>query len=185
MHSYTYICIYKYVHNLEQMCCRCVHWCERNICITHTAAHALMPRTPVLKCMQHPPQKYAHIYIFIHTYAYVYVCTRIHMSIYDNVQTRWRMATETQNPCTNMHTHTYTHVYTCMCILVHIHMQIYTYMHVHTHTYIHTYMHTHATCTSAYTQARLERQRCSHCARSWCRRQKIRTSLSFNASNHI
>ena len=74
-----------------------------------------------------------------------------------------------QNLCTNMHAHTYTHVYTCMRIPIHIHMQIYTYMHVHTHTYIHTYTHTHTTCTYAHTQARLERQRCSDCVRSWCR----------------
>jgi len=111
------------------------------------------------------------------------------MRIYDPAQTRWRTATETQNLCTNMHTHTYTHVYTCMCIPIRTHMQKYTYMHVHTHTYIHTYIHTythtHTTCTYAHTQERLERQRCSDCARSWYGHWKLSMSLSFNTINHI
>jgi len=124
-------------------------------------------------------------YIYTYTYAYAYIYTIIYVRIYDTAQTRWRMATETQNLCTNMHTHTYTPVYTCMCIPIHTHLQIYTYMHVHTHTYIHTYMHTHTIFTDAHTQARLERQRCSDCARSWCRRRKLHTSLSLNATNHI
>jgi len=86
-----------------------------------TGAHALVPGTPVLKCTQHPLQQ-MHIYVYIHTYAYAYICTRIHMRIYDTVQTRWRMATEIQNLCTNINTHTYTQVYTCMCIPIHIHI---------------------------------------------------------------
>jgi len=59
MHAciYTCICIYTYVHNLQRMCRRYVGRCQRNICLTHTAAHALVPRTPVLKCTQHPLQK--------------------------------------------------------------------------------------------------------------------------------
>jgi len=182
---YTYTCIYTYVHNMQWMCWRCVRWCHRNICITHTGAHALVPRTPVLKCSQHPLQKKVYIYIYIHTYAYECICTRIHMRIYDTAQTRWRMATETQNLWTNMYTHTYTHVYTCMRIPIHIHIQIYTCLHVHKHIYIHTYTHTHTTCTCARMQARLERQRCSDCARSWCRRRKLCTSFSFDAINHI
>ena len=110
--------------------------------------------------------KKMHIYIYIHTYAYAYISTRIHMRIYDTIQTCWRTATETQNLFTNMHKHTYTHVYACMRIPINIHMQIYTYMHVHTHTYIHIYIHTHTTCTYASPQARLERRRCSNCVRS-------------------
>jgi len=70
---YTYIFIYTYVHNLRRMCRRCVRWCQRNICITHTTAHALEPKTPVLKCTQHPRQKNAHIYVHAHT------CTCIDM----------------------------------------------------------------------------------------------------------
>ena len=75
MHAYiyTYICIYTYVYNLQRMCRRCVRWCQRNICITHTAAHALVPRTPVPKCTQHSLQKNEHIYIPTH------MCIRIHM----------------------------------------------------------------------------------------------------------
>jgi len=92
--------------------------------------------------------KRMHTSVYIHTYAYAYISTRIHICIYDTVQTRWRTATEAQNLCTNMHEHTYTHVYTCMRIPINIHMQIYTYMHVRTHTYIHIYTHTHRTCNN-------------------------------------
>ena len=70
---YTYTCIYTYVHNLHQMCRRCVCRCQRNICITHTAAHALVHRTPVLNCTPHPLQKNAH------TYTYPHICIRMHM----------------------------------------------------------------------------------------------------------
>ena len=96
--------------------------------------------------------KRMHIYIYIHTYAYAYICTRIHMRVYNTVQTGRRTATETHNLCTSMHTHTYTHVYTCMCIPVHIHMYIYTYIHASTHTYMHIYTHTRTT----YTYARMQ-----------------------------
>jgi len=147
----TYICIYTYAHNLQRMCCRCACWCQRNICTTHTAAHALVPRTPVLKCTQHQLQNNAHMHVLAYTYAYAYICTRIHMRIYDTVQTCWRMASETQNLCTNMYTHTHTHEYTCMCISIHIHMQIFTYMHVHTH--IHTYKYTRTYNVYIFTHA--------------------------------
>ena len=80
-----------------------------------------------------------------------------------------------------MRTHTHTHVYKRIHIHIHTHMHIYTYIHVRTHTHIHIYTHTHTKCTYARTQARLERQRASEHARSWCRRRKPCTSLSFDA----
>jgi len=88
---YTSICIYTYVRNLQRMsrCHRCVRQCQKNICIAHTTANALVLRTPVLKCTQHSLQKNAHIYsTYIHTYAYAYTSTRKYMHIYDTVQTR-------------------------------------------------------------------------------------------------
>jgi len=47
------------------------------------------------------------------------------------------------------------------------------------HILIHA--HTHTKCTYARTQARLERRCGSDRARSWCRRRKLCTSLSFDA----
>jgi len=147
MHVHIYM-LYTYVHNLQRMCHRCVRWCQRNICITHTTAHALVLRTPV-KCTQHSLQK-KHMYIYVHTCAYAYISTRIHIRIYDTVQTRWRTAPETHNLGTNMHVHTYKHVYTCnvytyiyTCIYIHIYMSV----HIHTCTYVHTHVqhvHMHA-----------------------------------------
>ena len=73
-------------------------------------AHALVPKTPVPKCMQHSLQKNAHLYILTH------ICIRIHM-----------------------HTHTRAHAWHCphaealilrhtiyaqICIHIHVHMCI-------------------------------------------------------------
>ena len=67
----------------------------------------------------------------------------------------------------------YIYIYIHTCIYIHI------YMSAHIHTY--TYIHTHTKCTFARTSAGLERRRGSERARSWCRRRKPCTSLSFNA----
>jgi len=55
---------------------RCVCWCKKHTCVTYTPAHALMPKTPVSKCMQHSLQKNAHTNIFLHTYI------KMHIQIY-------------------------------------------------------------------------------------------------------
>jgi len=85
----------------------------------------------------------------------------------------------------SMHKHADTYIYTC----IYMHTYTYTYTHadiyIYTYTYIHTYTHTHATCAYAHMQARLDRQRIGDCTRSWYNRQKLRTSRSFNAINHI
>jgi len=182
---YTFICISKYVHNLQWMCHRCVCWCQRNFCITHTVAHALVPRPPVLKCTQHSLQKNAHIHIHTH------MCMSIHMHM--TIHAHLRHCSNTLKngywDTKSMHKHAYTYIYTFIYLhgytCTYTHADMYIYMHVHTHTYIHTYMHTHTTCTYAHTQARLERHCCSDCARSWCRCRKLHTSLSFIAINHM
>ena len=80
---------------------------------TCTPAHAMVPRTPVHKCMQHKLQKKAHICIQTH------ICTRIHKRMNTHVQS-WHHPNTPQNSywdqnlCTNTHTHTDT-CYTCMC----------------------------------------------------------------------
>jgi len=115
-HLYTYACIYTctriytYVHNLQQMCCRCVRWCHRNICITHTAAHALVHRTPVPKCTQYPLQKNAHIYMHTH------ICIRIHMHKKTHAHL-WYCSNTLKNgywDSKSMHKHVYIYIYTCI-----------------------------------------------------------------------
>jgi len=88
--------------------------------------------------------------------------------------------TENHTSCTNVHTHTHTHVYKRIHIRIHTHMHMYTYIHVRTLIHIHIYIHTHTKCTCTRTQACLQRRRGSERARSWCRRRKPCTSLSFD-----
>ena len=163
-----YICIhihtYMHIHicappasSVSQMC----SWCQTNTCIMYTSAHALVPRTPVPKCMQHPLEK---ICIHMHTisHAHPWRCP-----------TRQRLAAETHNLCTNIHTHTFTHVYTCIHILIRIHMHICTHVHVFTHAYMYIYTHTHTTCTYRRTQARLEQYLSINCVRSLTLHQEV------------
>jgi len=121
-----------------------------------------------------------HIYIYLHTYAYAYICTRTHIRMHDTVHTLKHWYWD-HNLCTNMHTHTRTHVYKRIDVQIHTHMHIYINIHVRTHTHIHIYTHTHTKCTYERTQARLERQCGSECARSRCGRRKLCMSLSFDA----
>ena len=109
-----YICmhmhIYMHIHcgtTCSECVRRCVCWCHKNTCVTYTPAHALVPKTPVLKCTQHSLQKIAHIYIHTH------ICTRIHM-------------------CINAYVHIYVHT----CIYIHIYMSTHkhTYTYIHNHT---------------------------------------------------
>jgi len=118
---------------------------------------------------------YTYTHMHMHTYAHEHTCACMTPS------THWSIDTETHNLCTNMHTHTHTHVYKYIHIHIHTHMHTYTYIHVRTYAHIHIYTHTHTKCTYARTQARLERRCGSDRAKSWCRRRKPCTSLSFNA----
>jgi len=146
IHIYTHI---WYVHNLQQMCCRCVSWCQRNICITHT--NALVLRTPVLKCTQPPWHSLQTKCTYICTYTHVHTHTCAQEYTCAFMTPTKHAEGQLQNLCTNMHAHTYTHVYTCMRIPIHIHMLIYTYMHVCTHTYIRMYTHTYNMYICTYT----------------------------------
>jgi len=121
-----------------------MHWCSEHLFQSARKTHG----------------KKMHMYIYIHTYAYAYICTRIRMYIHNTAQHADALLlrlTIYAQICIHIHIHMY--------VLVHIHMHIYTYTHVCTHTYIHVYTHTYTTCTSARTQARLERRRSSMCAR--------------------
>ena len=74
MHAYTHIYAYTHMHTTCSECVRRgVRWCKKNTYVTYTPAHALVPKTPVPKCMQHSLQKNAHIYTLTH------ICIRIHM----------------------------------------------------------------------------------------------------------
>ena len=144
MHLYTYacistcICIYTYAHNLQRMCCRCVRWCQRNICITHTAAHALVPRTPVLKCMQHPLQKNAHVYIHTH------VCIRMNntcasMTLLKHAE-EWLLRLKIS---AQTYTHIQIHMYIYACVWTYIYTCRYIHICMFVHTRTYTYIHTH------------------------------------------
>ena len=183
-HPYTYACIYThiwiytYVQNLQRMCHRCVRWCQRNICIMHTTAHALVLRTPVLKCTQHSLQiwlfvcKKLHIYIYTHTYAYAYISTRIHMHICmtpsKHAKERlltWRLKIYGQ---IFIHIHIHVYIHACFNLYIYTCRYIHICLFVHTHTY--TYIRTHIQHVLTRTQISLERRRCRDCVRSltWC-----------------
>ena len=144
------------------MCRRCVRWCQRNSCITHTAAHALVLRTPVLKCMQHSLQNNAlsHIYTYTnmhtHTYPQEYTCASMTPSKHAGEQLQ-RLTIYAQvcihiNTCTCIYMHTYTYKYT------HAYMYIYTcqYTYIHAHIYTHTYNMYICTVDHAFPRSRKE-----------------------------
>jgi len=85
MHAYTHLYVYTHMRTTCSECVRrCVRWCTKHTCVTYTPAHALVPKTPVPKCMQHSLQ-IMHIHIYLHTYAYAYICTRTHMHMHDTL----------------------------------------------------------------------------------------------------
>jgi len=144
-----------------------------------------------------------HAYTHIHTYTHmsqpaasvfadVYVGVKTHLC---NIHTC--PCTSAQNTCkvhatltakkctytythTHMYTHTYAHENTCACMTPSTRWSTDT--ETHTHTHIHIYTHTHTKCEYERTHARLERRRGSERARSRCRRRKLCTSLSFDAT---
>ena len=171
-HIHMYMHIHKCAHpaaSVSQMCTLMsnIHLYNVYVCTSNSAQNTCSKVHATLTA------KKMHIYIYTHKH----ICIRIHMHTNTHAHqrhctARQRVTTETHNQCTNMHTHTYTHVYTCIRIHIHIRMHIYTYVHVSTYTYMHIYTHPRTTCTYARTQARLERQRSSDCARSLTWRQE-------------
>jgi len=158
---------------------RCVRWCKNTpVCVytcpctcTQNTCSKVHATLTAKKC------KYIYTYTHMHTHTYAHEHTYACMT----PSTRWSTDTKTHNLCTTTHTHTHTHVYKRIHIHIHTHLHIYTYIHVRTHTHMHIYTHTHTKCTYARTQVRLERRRGSERARSWCRRRKPCTFLSFDA----
>jgi len=114
-----------------------------------------------------------------------HICIRIHMHTNAHAHAWHCRHTEalTLRPtiyaqiCTHIHIYMYINAYIYIYIHTCIHIHIYMSAHIHTYTYIHT----HTKCTYARPQARLERRRSSDRARSWCRRRKPCTSVSFDA----
>jgi len=123
------------VYNLQRIFRRCVRWCQSNICITHTTAHALVLRTPV-KCTQHSLQKNAHIYMHTH------ICIRIHIHKNTHVHLWHRSNTQKNGywDSQSMHKYAYTYIYTCI------------YMHTYSYTYTHAYIYI-CTCQYIYIHA--------------------------------
>jgi len=137
---------------------RCVRWCKKNSCLTYTPAHALVPKTPVPKCMQHWLQKNAHIYILTHT------CIRILMQTNTHAHAWHRRHAEAlilrpiiyAQICIHIHIrmymNAYRYIYIHTCIYIHI------YMSAHIHTYICTYKYKIYICTHASTPGTTARQ---------------------------
>jgi len=136
-----------------------MHWCPEHLSQSARNTH----------------RKKMHIYIYTYTHMHTHTYTHEHACA---SMTLPNTLTHRYWDSQSIPKHTYTYIYTCMYIhayvytLIHIHIQIYTCIHVRTHTYIHICTHTHTTCTYARTQARLERQRSSDCARSLTWRQE-------------
>jgi len=86
MHAYTYIYAHTHVCTPCSECVTDVYVDVKTLfCITYIPTHALVPRAPIPKCIQHSLQK-KFIYTYIHTYAYACICTRTHLRIHDTAQ---------------------------------------------------------------------------------------------------
>jgi len=123
--------------------CRCVHWCIKHTCVIYTPAHALVPKTPVPKCMQHSLQKNAHIYILTHICIHIHMHTKTHAHAWHRPHADALILRPT--------------IYAQICIHIYIHMCInaYTYIYIYIHTciYIHIYMSAHIhTCIHKHVQ---------------------------------
>jgi len=152
-----YICmhirIYMHIHTcapLQRVCHRCVRWYQRNICITYTPAHALVPRTSVTKYMQHPLQKkitYMHTntHMRMYTYAHEYTCA--FMTPPKHAAERLLRLTIYSQICIHIHIQMHIHAYAYLDIYTCIYIHIYMFVHTHTYTFIHTHIqdvHMHA-----------------------------------------
>jgi len=134
---------------MQRVCSQMCTLVYKHTCVTYTPAHALVPKTPVPKCMQHSLQKNAHIHILTH------ICIRIHMHTNTHAHAWHRPHAEAlilrptiyAQICVHIHIHmcinAYIYIYIHTCIYIHI----YTSAHIHTYTYIHTHIqnvHMHA-----------------------------------------
>jgi len=119
------------------MCRRCVCWCQRNICVRNTVAHALVPKTPVLECTQHQLQKNAHTYIHTHMCICIHMHKNTHAHLWHHPHTLKNSYWNTQP----MHTHAYTYIFTCICM--HTYTHIYTHAYIYIYTCQYTYIHAH------------------------------------------
>ena len=151
MHAYTHIYTYTRMCITCSECVRrCVRWCSNHTCVTFTPAHALVPKTPVPKCMQHSLQKNAHMHIPTH------ICIRIHMHTNAHAHAWHSPHAEALILRPTIYVQICIHIHIHMCINAYIYIYIHTcisyiwYMsaHIHTYTYIHTHiqyvqMHTH------------------------------------------
>jgi len=142
MHAYIQIYTYTQIcTNCSECIRRCVRWCKKYTCVTYTPAHALVPKTPFPKCMQHSLQKNAHIYIPTH------ICIRRHMHTNTHAHAWHRPHAEAliQRPTIYAQIRIHIHIHMCinayMYIYIHICIYIHVYMSAHIHTY--TYIHTH------------------------------------------
>jgi len=142
MHAYIQIYTYTQIcTNCSECIRRCVRWCKKHTCVTYTPAHALVPKTPFPKCMQHSLQKNAHIYIPTH------ICIRRHMHTNTHAHAWHRPHAEAliQRPTIYAQIRIHIHIHMCinayMYIYIHICIYIHVYMSAHIHTY--TYIHTH------------------------------------------
>jgi len=179
-HPYTYACIYAYISSTH-LCTQpaasafadvyvgvTVHLCNVHTCPC-TSAQNTCPKVHATLTAKKCTHIYTYTHMHTHTYVHEHTCACMTPSA--------RCSTDTENhtSCTNVHTQKHTHVYKRIHIHIHTHMHMYAHIHVRTLTHIHIYAHTHTR-----TQARLERRCGSERARSWCRRRKPCTSLSFD-----
>ena len=136
---------------------RCVRWCNKHTCVTYTPAHALVPKTPVPKCMQHSLQKNARIYELTH------ICIRIHLHANTHAHAWHRPHAEALilKPTIYAQTWICIHIHIHMCINVHMCINAYIYIYIHTciyiyihmYAYIHTYTYTHTHIQNVHMHA--------------------------------
>ena len=166
MHAYTHIYTYTYMCTTCSECVRrCVHWCKRHNYVPYTPAHALVPKTPVPKCMQHSLQKNAH------TYIPTPICIRIHMYTNTHAHALHRPHAESLilRPTIYAQIHIHIHIHTCINAYIYMYIHTCTHIYIYTcpHTYTHTHIYTHTYKLYICTHASTLKRRCgSACAGS-------------------
>jgi len=151
-----YICMHIHTHIHIHICAQPaasvfadVYVGVKLTCVTYTPAHALVPKTPVPKCMQHSLQEYAHIYILTHISIRIHMHTNTlaHARHHPHAEALIMRPTIYAQICIHIHIHVcinaYIYIYIHTCIYIHIYVSA----HIHTYTYIHTHIqnvHIHA-----------------------------------------
>jgi len=131
----------------------------------HTNTHAQAWHCPHAEALILRPTIYAQICIHIHIQMYINAC--IYMYIHTCIYIHIYMSTIGDHFWSSLWFSNKHHYLSCQ------------------HTHIHICTHKHTKCTYARKQARLERFYSSDWTRSLSIRRKLRTSLSFDANNHI